>query len=480
MTTLSKNKTIAIPLLAILALALSWAIYMGEFAVIGAIVVLPFVVYIVYLLFDKPQTGLILVLILSFIINGLGRYITMPFSLFIDGVLLSAVVAALFHSTNEDYKRLGNILVLAVSVWMFYTIMEIFNPESIGMLPWFYASRSVSIYLFIMVMLTSLIFKTRQSLHVFMIIWCIGGIASAAYGIKQSVIGLDSAELAWLAAGAAQQHVLFGKLRIFSFYSDAGQFGAFMSFTSLTMLIASIRVENFTLRMLYLFTGVITGYGMLISGTRGALFVYVGAMVYFLLDKNFKTFSIGLFVLGSIFFLLRFTYIGASNYNIQRMRSAVRPQDDASFQVRLENQKKFGEYLSTRPFGGGIGSSGYWGQRFKPGSFLAETPTDSWFVRIWAETGMVGLVIYIAVLLAILVGGFMQILNLNDIYLKQKLCGIYAGVFGVLVASYGNQVIGQFPTMVVFGMGLAMIFMGKMLDRERVEEKPLSPGQMAS
>lgn len=478
MTTLSKNKTLAIPFLAFLALALSWVIYMGKLPVIAAIIVMPFVVYMVYLLFDKPQTGLILVLVLSFIINGLGRYITMPFSLFIDGVLLSVVIAALFHSEAEDYKRLGNILVLAVSVWMFYSVMEIFNPESIGILPWFYASRSVSIYLFIMVILTFLVFKTQRSLHIFMVIWCIGGIVSAAYGIKQSVIGLDSAELAWLAAGAAQQHVLFGKLRIFSFYSDAGQFGAFMSFTSLTMLIAAVRAENFTLRMLYLFTGVITGYGMLISGTRGALFVYVGAMVYFLLDKNFKTFAIGLFVLGSIFFLLRFTYIGASNYNIQRMRSAVRPQDDASFQVRLENQKKFGEYLSTRPFGGGIGSSGYWGQRFKPGSFLAETPTDSWFVRIWAETGMVGLVIYIGMLLAILVGGFVQILNLRDVYLKQKLCGIYAGVLGVLLASYGNQVIGQFPTMVVFSMGLSLIFMGKMMDQENNKE-PMSSKHMA-
>lgn len=466
MNTILNKKTLTIPVLALLAFALAWLVSIGNIPAILGLVSFPFVVYTIFMLFNRPESGLILVLILCFLINGLSRYVSLQFSLFIDGVILAAAIAAFFHSGYGDYQRLANVTIGSLGLWTFYTIMEIFNPESIGILPWFYAVRSVSFYLFVIAILTLLVFKTKKQLQIFFVIWFVCGILSALYGMKQAFIGLDAAEKAWLANGAAKQHLLFGKLRIFSFYSDAGQFGAFMSFTSLTALIMAVRAETYKLKVFYLVTGCLTGYGMLISGTRGALFVYIGAMVYLLLDKNFKTFSIGLFILGSIFFLLRFTYLGSGNYNIQRMRSAVKPKDDASFQVRLENQKKFGEYLKDKPFGGGIGSSGYWGQRFNPGSFLAKTPTDSWYVRIWAETGKVGLILHILTLGGIFVHGFIMIINLKDKFIKQKLSAIYAGCFGVLIANYGNQVIGQFPTMVVFSMGIAIICMGKLYEKE--------------
>jgi hypothetical protein len=65
-----------------------------------------------------------------------------------------------------------------------------------------------------------------------------------------------------------------------------------------------------------------------------------------------------------------------------------------------------------------------------------------------------------------LIHGFVLILNLKDVYLKQKLSAIYAGCFGVLIANYGNQVIGQFPTIVVFSMGIGIVCLGKLYDNE--------------
>jgi hypothetical protein len=466
LNTILSKKIVSVPLLVLLAFALAWLVSVGNIPAILGLVSFPFIVYVIYLLFHKPESGLILVLVLGFSINGFARYISLQYSIFIDGVIIMACIAAFFHSGYSDYQRLASVTVGALLFWTFYTIMEIFNPESIGILPWFYAVRSVSFYVLVVAALTILVFKTKKHLQIFLIIWFVFGILSALYGMKQVFIGLNSVEKAWLANGAAKTHLLFGKLRVFSFYSDAGQFGAFMSFTSLVAFIMAVRAESFKLKCFYLITGVLSGYGMLISGTRGALFVYIGAMVYLLLDKNFKTFIIGLFILGSIFFLLRFTYLGASNYNIQRMRSAVKPKDDASFQVRVENQRKFSEYLKDKPFGGGIGTSGYWGQRFHPKSFLAQTPTDSWYVRIWAETGQVGLILYLLTLAGILIHGFVLILNLKDVYLKQKLSAIYAGCFGVLIANYGNQVIGQFPTIVVFSMGIGIVCLGKLYDNE--------------
>jgi hypothetical protein len=40
----------------------------------------------------------------------------------------------------------------------------------------------------------------------------------------QMTMGVDFAEQEWLNEGSYKTHILFGKLRVFSFFSDAGQF----------------------------------------------------------------------------------------------------------------------------------------------------------------------------------------------------------------------------------------------------------------
>lgn len=60
------------------------------------------------------------------------------------------------------------------------------------------------------------------------------------------------------------------------------------------------------------------------------------------------------FCLLTAFFILKFTTIGNSNSAIRRMRTAFNIED-ASFQVRIENQKTLKAYMKEAPFGIGIG-----------------------------------------------------------------------------------------------------------------------------
>ena len=99
--------------------------------------------------------------------------------------------------------------------------------------------------------------------------------------------------------------------------------------------------------------------------------------------------------------------------------------------------------MATRPLGGGIGSAGSWGARFSPGTFLANFQLDSWYVKIWAESGIVGLTIYLGMILFILINRFYALFMIKDQELKLKLSALYAGVFGICFASYGNQIFGQ-------------------------------------
>lgn len=452
--------------LAVIAILVVMAFILSDFIVNGGIatpimlMVLPFGLATVYLVFTQPKYGFICAFVVAFVVNGLGRYVSAPFGLALDFVLIMTLVSVIVNHSSKDWQRVRNPIVGLTFVWFGLTVFEIFNPEARSFEAWFYAVRGIALYMIFIVPLVFVAFNKKKDLDLMVTFWFIGGIISALYGMKQLYIGLNDYENAWLAAGASETHILFGRLRVFSFFSDAGQFGAFMAFTALVASIMALGEIPFRKKIFFGATALICFYGMAISGTRGAMFVPIsGFFMYLFLSKNFKTLLVGSAFFAVVFYILKFTFIGQGNYQVQRMRSALDP-DDPSFQVRLENQRKFKAYLSTRPFGGGIGTAGYWGQRFSPGTFLAETPTDSHYVRIWAETGVIGLTIHILVLVGIFAYSFFRVFKLEDPVFKQPLMALFAGTFGIAVASYGNQVIGQMPTNVFFYMSLAFIYLG--------------------
>jgi hypothetical protein len=425
-----------------------------------ALIAMPFVLIILFLIISNPRNGVIACMIVAFVVNGIGRYISAPFGLLLDVVLVLTLVAAVFYISSSEWVRIKNPVTLLIFVWFLFTLFEIFNPEANSFEAWFYAVRGIALYMMMIVSLVFLVFHKEKDYDLMIRFWFVAAVVSALYGMKQLYFGVNSAEQAWLDGGGSETHILFGRLRVFSFFSDAGQFGAFMGYTAVVATILALGNFNFKKKAFYIITALICYHGMSISGTRGALFVpLIGLMSYLFLSKKFSVLFFGLKVLGCIFFVLKFTYLGQGNYQVQRMRSALDP-NDPSLQVRLENQKKYKEYLHSRPFGGGIGTAGYWGQRFSPGTFLAETPTDSHYVRIWAETGIVGLLIHVSMLVSIFVICFYKIYKITDPKLKQKLMAIFAGCFGIAVASYGNQVIGQMPTNVFFCISLSFLYLG--------------------
>ena len=209
-------------------------------------------------------------------------------------------------------------------------------------------------------------------------------------------MGLDSAEQFWIDTIGGVTHVILGRLRIFSFYSDAGQFGAAQAAGGVVGLLMATVVKGKRKRIFFLIMGVMGLWGMMLSGTRGAMIVpMIGGIVYIILQKNLRIIIVGGIFMAFVYVFFAHTYIGDSNYQVARMRTAFRPTTDASYIVRLETRIILGEYLKDKPIGGGIGSAGNWGQRFSPQGFLAQVATDSWYVQIWAETGIVGLFLHL-------------------------------------------------------------------------------------
>ena len=160
-----------------------------------------------------------------------------------------------------------------------------------------------------------------------------------------------------------------------------------------------------------------------------------------------------------------------SNDQVRRLRTALNPED-ASLHVRIVNRAKLDEYLKGRPFGGGLGSTGAWGQRFSPNTWLANFPPDGLYTRVRAETGLIGRLYYVGMWLFILGYGISIMWKLKSKENQVIAMAFLAGYGGMLMANYGNEVMTQFPINLVTFIGIAFVINMKYWDEDGVVQMP--------
>jgi len=446
----------------------------GVMAIVIAIVI-PATIYYFIRLFRDPAIGLTSVIVLSFFVLGVNRYVQAPFGLLIDGFLLLTVVALLFKNYGihkPNYSLLNNDAMYLSVIWFIYILLELLNPEVSSRAAWFYFMRGMGLYTVFVVFLVIMVYNTPKHFEKFLMLWAILSLLGSLKGLGQKFIGLDSFEQHWLSTEGYITHFVFGKLRIFSFYSDAGQFGASQAHTGVVFLIIAFATKEKFRKYFFLTVGLLGLYGMSIAGTRGSMAVpLAGFFLYIILRKNLRVISIGFTVLISIVVFFKYTTIGQGNDQIRRMRSAFDTEDN-SLNVRLDNQKLLSGYLASRPFGGGVGNAGAKAIRFAPNSFLANVATDSWFVQVWAETGIVGLYLHFFVIFFLLGKGcYIVMFKIKDDTLRVKMGALLSGYFGVIVASYGNAVISGFPTTFLAYPSIVFVFMAQNLDKQILQKQ---------
>ncbi len=456
-------------LLLMLSLLAFSALLIGKFGfTIGiSLLILPFVLALFYLIFIYPIIGIYPALIFGFSILGLSRYVDFQVGLLMDGILVLTFIAIIF---NRFYNKIDwtpakkDITLLAV-IWFGYSILELFNPELRSFAAWMNGIRGISLYMLLVVVLTLLLVDNNRKINIILYLWGIMSLLATLKGIGQHFLGVDRFEQAWLNDGAAQTHVLFGSLRVFSFLSDAGQFGANQAYSAVVALIIFLEEKNKWKKAFFFSVALLGFYGMFLSGTRGAIFIpFAGLGTYIILKKN-KFFMISGFILMALIFVfLKFTSIGQGNEQIRRMRTAFNI-NNPSLQVRFENQRILSSYLSTRPFGGGIGHAGIKAKKYVPNGFLSNIATDSWYVLIWAEEGIVGLLLHLFILFYIVIKSSYKIMyKIRDPILKNKMIALVAGMVGVMVASYGNAVLGTFPTSITIYISMALLLSSEKFD----------------
>jgi O-antigen ligase len=194
---------------------------------------------------------------------------------------------------------------------------------------------------------------------------------------------------------------------------------------------------------------------MVYTGTRTAFAVFPVGVVFYVLITLTRKVLIG----GAIFLVLGSLFMMKSTGNpiVFRIQSAFKFSKDESMQVRFENQKFIQPFIQSHPIGVGLGSTGVWGKRFTPDSWLASFPHDSGYVRIAVEQGWIGLLIYLSLLFFVLKTGLHYYIRVKDPTIKHFYLGILAVIFTLTVASYPQEIIVHLPSSLIFYIFLAAL-----------------------
>lgn len=435
----------------------------------GASVLLPAGAIIIYFALQKPIYSFILFGIVTCYFSALYRYLGIQnLSGIMDIILgisfLSLALNIIVKKDSYPWSNAFNILTVTYGIWLTYCFLILFSPDvSFHDL---ISNRSVYLSLPLTYLLSAVLMCTPHRLRMTFFLLGIFVVTAAFKAYWQRTKGFDSIESAWLLAGGWHTHILRSGIRYFSFYTDAGNFGASMGMFTVTFGTLTLVLKKRIPRLYCLGVAILAGIGMMMSGTRGAMIVPFGGLIlYILLSKSMKIIISCSFVGVLIFCFFYFTNIGEGNVFIRRMRTAFRPTEDGSFNVRLENQKRFAYYLQDKPFGVGIGGKiiDTKGLMVLDEEFI---PTDSFYVGVWVQGGIVGLCLYITLQALILIRcSYLLMFRIKNDQLRKILSALLCGVFGIWLNGYVGRSMEFQPSSFIIAVFLSFVLNGIYMDK---------------
>lgn len=447
-----------------------------RFGVMGAAVsCLLFLAIGMSYLINHPDKSYLFAFVVNYFLMGASRYVTIPLvGTIMDILLLFILACVLFKSTYTklEWKNTRNLLTLCAVIWTLFCILQLFNPNSRSNQSWFANVRATATYFMLVVVLVPVLLNKMKDVKAILMIWSVLTICAVLKAYFQKSIGFDFAEARWLAQGGSSTHIIATGIRYFSFFTDAANYGAGMGFSFVVFFIYSIYVKKRSLKIYYAIVGLMAAYGMIISGTRSALVVPLASFgIFMFLSKNIKVVLAVVLSLAIVVCFLKFTTIGHGQSEIRRMRSLFNSKD-ASRNLRAQNQELIRAYMADKPFGVGIGLGGGKALQYTPNSYIATIATDSWFVVLWVETGIVGLILYLSIFgVAIIYGSYICLFRIRNDELRGCLSAIVAGVAGMLIASSSNETFAQFPNGIIIYTFFTFVFIGPVIDKKITEEE---------
>jgi len=453
-------------LLSLFSVLCSFVIYSkgltGGILMLVAMIGLPAVFAIV----KFPKFGIVVTLIIAYLLMWIyGMVASFPLGTVMDGIQVLLILGFfLSQKQKSDWSLFKQPVGIIILIWVTYNILQFGNPTAESRMAWVYTIRAVAVVT-LMYFIFSYNIRTISFMKIILKIWLALALFGALYAFKQEYIGFSASELRTLEDPRVRSlYFIAGHWRKFSIFSDPVAFSYNMVAAALFCITMLFSHLNRSKKILLGVMALIFLQAMLFSGTRGAyVLVPAGLLLLVVLKLNR---AMLIFSLAAAAFMALLIFMPSSSPSIRRFQSAFRPSEDASFNVRKENQKRIQPYIQTHPFGGGLGATGVWGTRFSPNSFLANFPPDSGYVRVAVETGSVGLLLICTLMVIILITGINSFFSIKNPELRSYCLAMSVIIFAYAIGNYPQEALVQFPSNIYFYLFAALITVTKRLDME--------------
>lgn len=424
---------------------------------------------LIILTLQNLKFGLFISISIGYLIFHIGRvFPDIPTGVFLDAFVLVMFFATFLRDKEEqraNWQAMKNPISYFYLLWMAVWLFQAFNPNT-TMISWLYSIRGTLITTILFYIICYHIITDIKIVKTFVKFLIITSFIVALYAFYQEFFGLLDFEKKWIFA-TPERYGLFhiaGKFRKWSFLAAVSDFGMFMAYSSLIILIIALKVKSWKTRAILLSIAVIEIIAMTFSGTRTAyVMIIAGVFFYALLTINQpKTIALLIVFIISLLVIYFGPFYGR---NINRLRTIFEITEDASYNVREENRKGIQPYILSHPFGGGIHSTGTFGLEYNPNHRLAGFPPDNYYLQLALEKGWIGLLVTLGLFSSVLIMGVKGYFRVKNELIKGYYAAFTTGFFSLAVAGFAQLAIFQKP------MGLIVICSYVILIRLRNMEK---------
>lgn len=388
-------------------------------------------------------------------------WLFLPVSIHTELVELMILAVALTGSGNPRWSNMLNVMGAAVTIWVAFCVLEVLNDScgiGINLGRWYTGARLMAFQLLYAFVICSIYLYSPKRLRLFIIMIALLSLFAVFWAWKQKNFGFNGYEKAFLVY-AARTHFVNGIIRYFSVFSDAANFGINMASCSVMFIILAITSRLPRHRVFFAVTGALCLWAAFTSGTRTAIVCFIaGMMVYIFLAKSLKIAVPVIVVFGLFVFMLAFTNIGQGNSMIRRMRSAFNPED-ASLGVRDANKEALSKYMNDAPWGIGIGLEQTDVPPFNKYKIVSQIPPDSEYVYIWVRTGAIGITVFLVTTAIAWLGAcYIVFFRIRNPSLRGIGAAFVCAFASIQLGGYANQILMQFPNVLLFYGGLAIVY----------------------
>ncbi|MBE9463132.1 O-antigen ligase family protein [Dyadobacter subterraneus] len=449
------------------------AVALGVVTIKGGIVtgllllVLMIGIPVVYGMVAYPLFGISCIISTAFLLFFILRLgVDFPMGTILDGMQALLILGFFIkQKNNPDWSMFKGPVATMIFIWIGYNLLEVINPWAESRLAWVYTVRTIAVITlmyFVFVYQINTIKAVRFVLTLWLALACI----AMLHAYKQEYIGIAPAELAGMESDPLSVSLLYidGHWRKYAIFSDPVEFSYNMVITAvLCIALISGPLLRWKKIVLVCFT-VLMLNAMLFSGTRGA-YVLVPATLILFAVLHFSR-QIMIFSGIAAFIIAVMIYMPTGNASLVRFQSAFRPSEDASYNVRKQNQKRIQPYIISHPMGGGLGATGMWGVRFAPYSFLANFPPDSGYMRVAVETGWIGLFIFCWLMFIVLKSGIEKFYQIRNPELRMYCLAMTLVLFALNIGNFPQEALVQYPNNLLFYLAIAIIQISYNLDKK--------------